>query len=223
MQILLIESRAETGNWWSTRLRDADIVAIRAGHSEQSLIESAIGRASAVLIDAASGSNSSIESIRAVRSLAPRLPILLAGDGIEWEERIACLEAGADFCLDKPVRAEEAVAWLRTSVRRAAGHAVNRIAIANMELDLGTAKAWQQGQLLALTRNEFRLLQLLFLNKGRALSTDEVRNHLHVNDEECGRNAIDVLFNRLRKKIGREWIRTVRNVGYRLEAPALAA
>jgi DNA-binding winged helix-turn-helix (wHTH) protein len=87
----------------------------------------------------------------------------------------------------------------------------------DIEIDLKSMCGWLSGQCLDLTRNEFRLLRLLLLCPDRVLSHEEIRGQLYRNADECSQNAVEVLVARLRRKVGKKRIVTVRGIGYRFK------
>mgnify|MGYP002652644089 CR=1 FL=1 len=131
--------------------------------------------------------------------------------------RQAALEAGVIDFLVKPVRAEELIARLHALARRTAGHLVSRLEEGALALDTGTREAWLAGAPVALSRNEFRLLRAFLLEPNRTLSRDAILDRLYALDAERDPNTIEVLVGRLRRKIGRDRIATVRGFGYRLD------
>lgn len=140
--------------------------------------------------------------------------ILTARDG--WREKVEGINAGADDYLTKPFRMEELVARLGAITRRAAGHASAIIKAGRLELDTRARIATVDGQELALSAMEYRLLAYLLLHRGRTMSQGELLEHIHSGDTDRDTNAIEALIARLRKKIGFALIETHRGHGYRI-------
>jgi DNA-binding response OmpR family regulator len=157
-----------------------------------------------------------LELIRLLRRRGIATPILILTARGSWEEKVESLNAGADDFLVKPVRIEELIARLHALARRAAGHLVSRLQEGPLALDTGTREAWLEGQPIELTRNEFRLLRAFMLQPNRTLSRDAILDRLYALEAERDPNTVEVLVGRLRRKIGRERIVTVRGFGYRL-------
>jgi DNA-binding response OmpR family regulator len=157
-----------------------------------------------------------LELIRLLRRRAIATPILILTARGSWEEKVEGLNAGADDFLVKPVRIEELIARLHALARRAAGHLVSRLQEGPLALDTGTREAWLEGQPVELTRNEFRLLRAFLLEPNRTLSRDAILDRLYALEAERDPNTVEVLVGRLRRKIGRDRVATVRGFGYRL-------
>jgi len=171
-----------------------------------------------LVVDVGLPGMSGIELVRALRARALATPILILTARSSWQEKVEGLNAGADDFIVKPVRTEELVARLHALARRTAGHSATRIAAGAIAIDTASGEAWLNEAPLALTASEFRLLQLLAYNAGRTLTRPIILDNLYSLDSERDENAIEVLVGRLRRKIGRERIETVRGLGYRLAA-----
>jgi len=218
MRLLLIEHDRTFGGWLAERLSASGFGVIRNDSAEQALRDGFMERATAVIIDVGPSGLEGPALIRPIREAGHEQPVLILSARAGWREKVESLDAGADDYLIKPVRPEEVAARLRAVIRREAGSCNDRIALGEIELDLKGMNAWLAGQLLELTRNEFRLLRLFLLREGRVLAHHEIRDHLYANARDRSLNAVEVHVARLRRKIGRDKIRTIRRVGYRLDA-----
>lgn len=148
------------------------------------------------------------------RSAGVAAPVLIltARDG--WREKVEGINAGADDYLTKPFQMEELLARLGAITRRAAGHASPIIKAGPLELDTRARTAAIDGQHLALSAMEYRLLAYLLLHRGQTLSQGELLEHLHSGETDRDANAIEALIARLRKKMGFPLIETRRGHGY---------
>jgi DNA-binding response OmpR family regulator len=135
----------------------------------------------------------------------------LAGQGIE-------LKAGADDFLGKPFKVEELVLRLRALVRRATGHASSRIHCGTLVFDAQIGTFELDGLPLKLTALEWRVLSCLMLRKETVVDRRERNERVYDGDAEVDSNSIEVIIGRLRKKLGAEFIGTVRGRGYMLTA-----
>jgi DNA-binding response OmpR family regulator len=159
---------------------------------------------------------SGMDLVRRLRARAISAPILILTARGSWQEKVEGLNAGADDFIVKPVRTEELVARLHALARRAAGQSATRLVVGDVAIDTANGEAWLHDEPLALTGNEFRLLQLLLYNAGRTLTRQSIMDALYAIDTDRDANTVEVLVGRLRRKIGRERIMTVRGLGYRL-------
>ncbi len=218
MQLLLIDRIRENGELLGKRL---GAVGFRARHCEtvrEALNCSDKDAFAAVLVDHGRQIEAPASLVEPLRSGGITQPLLVLSARDEWREKVACLDAGADDFLVKPVRSEEIAARLRALIRRSAGAPTDRIVFGDIDLDLRMECAWKAGTCLNLTRNEFRLMRLLLLSPERALDKDRIRQTLWGLDATVSNNAIEVQVARLRRKLGEGSIQTSRGQGYRLVA-----
>lgn len=160
--------------------------------------------------------------LRAWRKAGRQLPVLIltARDG--WTEKVDGFKAGADDYLTKPFRVEELIMRLRALVRRSAGHATPRIECGAVSFDAQTGVFELDGLPLKLTALEWRVLECLILRKGVVVERGDLTEKVYQGDVGTDSNSLEVIVARLRRKIGRDAIETVRGRGYRLTAATLS-
>jgi DNA-binding response OmpR family regulator len=141
-------------------------------------------------------------------------PVLLLTARDTVEDRVQGLDAGADDYLVKPFALAELLARLRALTRRRGGRAESRIEHGPITLDPQAREVTLKGEPVALAPREFDLLAKLLENPGRVVSRESLEQTLYGWDEEVESNAIEVHVHHLRRKLGRETIRTLRGVGY---------
>ena len=148
------------------------------------------------------------------RKAGRTIPVLILTARGNWDERVEGIDAGADDYLTKPFRVEELVARLRALIRRASGNAAPVIEIGDIALDTRQMRVSRQGQPLALSPQEYRLVAYLMHHRGRVVDQLELTEHLYLQDFERESNAVEVLVGRVRKKLGPNVIETRRGFGY---------
>lgn len=149
------------------------------------------------------------------RAEGRRFPVIVLSARGSWTEKVEGIEAGADDYLAKPFEPGELVARVRGLVRRAAGHADAVVRVGRLSLDTRRQQVSLDGAPLVLSPLEYRLLDLLAHQPGRAVPAGEIAEHLHGADEG-DINAIEALVARLRRKVGPGIIETRRGFGYLL-------
>lgn len=140
--------------------------------------------------------------------------ILTARDAIP--DRVAGLNSGADDYLCKPFALDEVSARLQALVRRAQGRASSKLQYGALELDVAAKNAFLHGVLLPLTAREWTLLEMLLAHPQHIISRAQIEDKLYSWDQEVDSNAVEVHIHHLRKKIGSEFIKTHRGLGYQL-------
>jgi two-component system response regulator QseB len=148
------------------------------------------------------------------RGLAIPVLILTARDAVA--DRVAGLDAGADDYLIKPFDLDELAARIRALLRRRAGRPAPGIEHRGVTLDPAAHRVTREGAEVALSPREFALLQLLMERPGTILSRTQLEERLYGWGEEVESNAVEVHVHGLRKKLGADFILTVRGVGYRV-------
>ncbi|MDP6342183.1 MAG: response regulator transcription factor [Alphaproteobacteria bacterium] len=145
------------------------------------------------------------------------MPVLILTARDRWSDKVAGIDAGADDYLAKPFHMEEMLARIRALLRRASGHASNELRCGPIRLDTRTARVSLEDRAVGLTALEYRLLSYLMHHQGRVVSRSELIEHLYDQNFDRDSNTIEVFVGRLRRKLGRQWIQTVRGLGYRLD------
>jgi DNA-binding response OmpR family regulator len=159
--------------------------------------------------------------IRQLRASGRKLPVLVltARDGME--DTVRGLDAGADDYLTKPYRLPEVAARIRALIRRS--HAITDACLRHngLRLDTRSRLATLNAAPLELTRREWAILELLLMASPNVVSKDKLVSNLAGWDKDITPNAIEVHVSRLRGKLssGNVNIRTIRGIGYRVDAP----
>ena len=146
-------------------------------------------------------------------------PVLVLTARDSWSDKVAGLDAGADDYLAKPFQTEELIARLRALIRRASGNASSELTAGAVRLDTRSGKVTLDGSPVKLTAQEYKLLSYLMHHKGKVVSRTELIEHIYDQDFDRDSNTIEVFVGRLRRKLGKDVIETVRGLGYRLAAP----
>jgi two-component system, OmpR family, response regulator len=138
------------------------------------------------------------------------------------DERVHGLDAGADDYVSKPFEPAELEARVRALCRRRAGPSRPRVCLGPLDFDLGTRLAYLDGVLLDLPRREGNVLETLILRAGRVISKEQIAEAIGGFSDIVSDNAIELYISRLRRRLEPAGIaiRTVRGLGYLIEAPA---
>lgn len=147
------------------------------------------------------------------------LPILVLTDDTTLEGRMALLDAGAHDCLLKPVQMLELLTRLRTLLRRATGQVPPPAVQGAMVLDPLECTANVQGRATKLTKKEFALLAALLAARGRVVPRETLLGKVWCHLDSPSDAVVEYFVHMLRKKVGRETIRTVAGVGYAIAVP----
>jgi two-component system, OmpR family, response regulator len=154
----------------------------------------------------------------------PRLPVVFLTARRDTDDRIRGLTIGADDYVVKPFSLEELIARVRAVLRRTRGEGdeVRRLVFEDLELDEESREVSRGGAPIELTATEYRLLRYLMLNPRRVLTRAQLLDHVWNYDFGGDGRVLETYVSYLRKKLdahGAPLIRTVRGVGYALQAP----
>lgn len=148
------------------------------------------------------------------------MPVLILTARGDWHERVAGIDAGADDYLVKPFELEELVARVFALRRRTLGWPQSELCLGALRVDPRKRQVKLANQEIHLSDREFRLLMALIEVPGVVLSITQLEERLYGWGEEIASNSIEVQLHRLRKKLGKEWIRNIRGIGFKLVEPA---
>ena len=146
------------------------------------------------------------------------LPVLILTARDAMEDRVEGLDAGADDYLIKPFALAELQARVRALLRRYQGHSDNLLTVDNLTLNLSTQQVSLDNKPLEITPKEFAILSRLMLRAGQTVNRELLQHDLYTWQDDLGSNTLEVHIHNLRRKLGKERIRTVRGIGYRLDA-----
>ncbi|WP_086617883.1 response regulator transcription factor [Erythrobacter tepidarius] len=217
MRILVVEDDAELGRRLTERLRAADFAVELATSRADAEDWPDVDRMAAVILDLGLPDGSGLDLLRHWRDRRVETPILILTARGSWQDKVEGLNAGADDFVVKPVRFEELLARLNALFRRQLGTRAATITAGDLALDPLARTAILAGKPLRLSKQEFRLLHLFLRRAGQVLSQTDILDDLYALDDERERNTVEVLIGRLRRKIGRERITTLRGLGYRFD------
>lgn len=217
MRLLVVEDDPELGRRLTDRLRAADFAVELATCRSDAEDWPDVDRMAAVILDLGLPDGSGLDLLRHWRDQRLETPILILTARGSWQDKVEGLNAGADDFVVKPVRFEELLARLNALFRRQQGTRAATITAGDLALDPLARTATLAGAPLMLSKQEFRLLHLFLRRAGQVLSQSDILDDLYALDDDREPNTVEVLIGRLRRKIGRERITTLRGLGYRFD------
>ncbi len=217
MRILLVEDDAEIARRLAARLTTHGFIVEHAADAEAALDWPEPEKFVALVVDIGLPGLNGLQLTEGWRARGLTAPILVLSARGSWEEKVDGLNRGADDYIVKPIRAEEVAARLNALIRRAAGHATPSIAAGSVTLNPASKEVTLKGQMIELTQIEYRLLHLFMLRAGHILAQADILEHLYPMSKERDLNTVEVHVGRLRRRIGRSAITTIRGLGYRFE------
>ncbi|NBN62878.1 response regulator [Microvirga tunisiensis] len=220
MRLLIVEDDKDLNRQLNDALSQAGYVVDRAFDGEEGHFLGDTEPYDAVVLDLGLPKLDGLSVLERWRRDGRAMPVLILTARDRWSDKVAGIDAGADDYVAKPFHMEEVLARVRALVRRAAGHASNEIECGDLRLDLRSGRVTVAGLQVKLTSHEYRLLAYLMHHRGKVISRTELVEHLYDQDFDRDSNTVEVFVGRLRKKLGGDYIETVRGLGYRIGAVA---
>jgi two-component system OmpR family response regulator/two-component system response regulator QseB len=152
--------------------------------------------------------------LRVLRARGDPTPVIVVTARDARGDRVAGLDAGADDYIVKPFELDELNARIRAVLRRHAGRAEPLIVHGAVTLDPASRRVTRDGTPVPLSGREFAVLEALLARPGAVLSRAQLEDRLYGWGEEIESNAVSVYIHQLRRKLGPDFIRNVRGVGY---------
>ena len=214
MRILLVED--------DDILRDGIVVGLGLEGFEVDAVtcladaRAAIGDHAGVVLDIGLPDGSGLDLIAEWRRAGLETPVLLLTARDMVTDRVEGLDRGADDYLGKPFDLTELSARLRAIMRRASGRASGDLELGALIISEARRSVALDGKEIAVSRREFAILHALAERPGHVLSRSQLEDRIYGWQEEIESNAVEVHIHKLRAKLGRSRIETVRGEGYRI-------
>ncbi len=214
MHILLVEDNNSLALGLKVALSKAGFVVnnVASGQFAVDIINSE--PPDAVILDLGLPDLDGLQVIKKAKKSCPNLPILILSARDSTDDKVTGLELGADDFLTKPFDIKELIARLRVIERRLFGTQEQCVEIGDVVLSTAHHQVMLKGAPLELSRREYALLKSLMESAGRVITRSTLESRLYSWGDEVVSNAIEVHIHNLRKKIGSDFIKTVRGVGY---------
>ena len=150
------------------------------------------------------------------RGIKSPVMILTARDALK--DRVNVLDSGADDYLTKPFALVELQARARALIRRHEGHSDNLLQDNGLTLNLQTQQVVLDNQVVDITPKEFSILIRLMMRLGQTVHRETLQQDIYSWQDDLGSNTLEVHIHNLRRKLGKDRIKTIRGIGYRLES-----
>jgi len=219
MLILLVEDDQSIAQALELALHKRGYSVNTVGTGKAALLAIGTESPDLVILDLGLPDMDGLTVLKKVRSRNVDLPVLLLTARSGLDDKVAGLDSGADDYLSKPFEMSELFARLRVMERRLTTARTAEIKIGGATLDINRNTDSVDGQDLELSRREFMLLKSLMENAGRVQTRNVLESRLYSWGEEVSSNALEVHIHHLRKKLGSDFIKTIRGVGYKVDSP----
>jgi two-component system response regulator QseB len=214
MRILLVEDDLMVGEAVRKGLRQDGFAIdwVQDGKAADSALEQE--DYALLLLDLGLPQKNGLAVLQGLRSRGSQIPVLITTARDAVADRVAGLDAGADDYLIKPYDLEELSARMRALLRRQSGRAESLIQVRDVTLNPATHEVFVATQPVNLSAREFALLRAFLDRPGVVLSRAQLEEKLYGWEDGVESNAVEVHIHALRKKLGSDFIKNVRGIGY---------
>jgi two-component system response regulator QseB len=167
-----------------------------------------------MLLDLGLPRKEGLDVLKELRAKGNALPVMILTARDAVADRVKGLDAGADDYLVKPFDLDELSARIRALLRRQSGRVEPLIHVGKLTMNPATREVTMNGEPVALSGREYALLAALVDRPGAVLSREQLEEKIYGWDREVGSNAVEVHIHSLRRKLGQDFIKNVRGVGY---------
>jgi DNA-binding response OmpR family regulator len=216
LRVLLVEDDALLGDGIRAGLKLADYAVDWVRDGELARLALLDHDYDVCVLDLGLPRRDGLSLLREWRARGAALPVLILTARDTSDDKVAGLDAGADDYLTKPFDLAELQARLRALLRRVGGAAKPLLEHAGVVLDPATKRVTCNGLPVNLSAREYALLHDLLTHKQQVRSRAQLEESLYAWGEEAESNTVEVYVHHLRKKLGSDFIRTLRGLGYQL-------
>jgi len=214
MRILFVEDSGILRRMVCRALRHAGFAVDAASDGVEGLAAAETNKYDALILDVMLPHLDGLALLRKLRAANNKTHVLLLTARDTVADRVEGLQLGADDYLVKPFAMEELIARAGALCRRAYGNKAAVVEIGALSLDLTARRLRRSGVEIELTAREWRLLEYLALRRGEVVPRMEIEAHIYDDHVEPMSNVVDTAVYGLRRKIGANFIRTRRGLGY---------
>lgn len=221
MRVLIVEDEKRLSALIRRSLKEAQYVTDLAENGNDALFMAESTPYDLIVLDIMIPGRDGLDVCRKLRKDGFDTPVLILTARDDIQDKVIGLDAGADDYLTKPFSFPEFLARVRALLRRKRFGKTTRMAVADLELDQVTHRAFRAGAPIDLTSTEYGLLEYLMAHRGQVVTRTMISEHVWNDNYDAFSNVINVYMNYLRKKVDsghpRKLIHSLRGVGYCLK------
>ena len=224
MRLLIVEDDKKLASFIVKGFKEAGFAVDHRSDGEEALMMAMNNDYDAAIVDIMLPSLSGLALVEELRKQRLTVPVLILSARASVDDRVKGLQSGGDDYLVKPFAFTELLARVQALVRRGSkASEPSSLRVGDLTLDLLSRKVTRAGKKIELQAREFALLEYLMRNPGRVVTKTMILSHVWDYSFDPQTNVVDVLVCRVRNKVDKDFdgklIRTMRGMGYVLEAP----
>lgn len=217
MKILIVEDDENILSFLKRGFQEEDYIIDSADDGDDGEYLATSNSYDIIILDWMLPNKSGIEILSSIREQNITTPVIMLTAKGEIDDKIEGLTYGADDYMSKPFSFKELLARSKALYRRSISVASNSINIKDIIINIDAKSVTKDNQELELAQKEYELLLFLAKNKNKIVSNAMIEEQLWNNEEYINSNVIQVTIYNLRKKLGKEFIKSSRGLGYKIE------
>jgi DNA-binding response OmpR family regulator len=221
-QILIVEDECRITSFLEKGLKANGFMTTVATTTEEAAAIALDSQIDLILLDLSLPGEDGLSLLKALRGQGFSAPIIIVTARDDVQDKVTGLEWGADDYVTKPFRFEELLARIRARLRVSVnnnGYSSDQfqlLQVQNLTLDLRTRRLTVDGEFVELSTREFILMETFMRHPNQVMTRQQLLDQVWGYHYAVGSNVVDVYVGYLRKKLGTNYIQTVRGMGYRL-------
>lgn len=221
-KLLLVDDEPDILEFLSYNLKKEGYNVFTANNGKEAIVVAKKENPDLIILDVMMPDMDGIETCREIRALPGLKDVMIAFLTARSEDysQIAGFEVGADDYINKPIKPRVLMSRITALLRR--GHstsasATDKVEMGGIKIDRERYLVIQDGKEINLPKKEFELLSLLASKPGKVFTREVILDKVWGGEVVVGDRTIDVHIRKLREKLGEEFIRTVKGIGYKFE------
>ncbi len=217
MKILIVEDDENILSLLKRGFEEDGYIVDTASDGEDGEYLASINSYDIIILDWMLPLKSGIDILSSLRDKNITTPTIMLTAKSEIDDKVSALSLGADDYLSKPFSFKELSARVQALYRRSISSGNNTIQIKDIIIDIDLKSIKKNNQDITLTQKEYELLMFLIKHKSGSVSNSMIEEQLWNDESYINSNVIQVTIYNLRKKIGKEYIKSSRGLGYTLD------
>jgi len=213
MRLLVVEDETDLRRTLEKSLREEGYAVDTALDGTEGIYKAESWSYDAIVLDVMLPGMDGWEVLEKLRR-TKKTPVLILSARDSLQDRVRGLDLGCDDYVVKPFYLPELLARLRALIRRASGESKSVVNIEGVTIDTVRKIVSLDGAAVELTAREYALVEMLALRSGKLVTRTELYDHLFSEEDDTFSNLLDVHICNVRKKIGKDFIKTRRGQGY---------
>jgi two-component system OmpR family response regulator len=218
MRILVVEDEPDLAATLHKALTEEGFAVDVAGDGEDALWQAGSVNYDVIVLDLMLPAVDGLTVLARLRAAGSRVPVLVLTARDSSAEKVGALNSGADDYLTKPFTFAELLARIRALIRRAAGSPAPLLRLGDVTIETSSHRVTRAGVDVELAPKEYALLEYLALHRGTLVTRTTLHEHIYDERDATMSNVVDVYVAAVRRKLGRDLIRTCRGEGYIIDA-----